>query len=76
MIDHTLLYQNILIQSITAVLYNQMDSLTLYISYPVINTTSTATNTGKFTGVVVASIKLEMLGNFLKNQIFRQFNSI
>ena len=34
-----------------------------------------ATNTGKFTGVVVASIKLEMLGNFLKNQIFPQFNS-
>jgi signal transduction histidine kinase len=47
----------------------------LYISYPVINTTSTATSTGKFTGVVVASIRLEMLGNFLKNQIFPQFDS-
>jgi signal transduction histidine kinase len=47
----------------------------LYISYPVINTTSTATSKGKFTGVVVASIRLEMLGNFLKNQIFPQFNS-
>ncbi|MGC2572707.1 MAG: cache domain-containing protein, partial [Candidatus Nitrosopolaris sp.] len=47
----------------------------LYISYPVINTTNTAANTGKSTGVVVASIRLEMLGNFLKNQIFPQFNS-
>jgi signal transduction histidine kinase len=47
----------------------------LYISYPVINTTGTATSKVKFTGVVVASIRLEMLGNFLKNQIFPQFNS-
>jgi signal transduction histidine kinase len=47
----------------------------LYISYPVINTTGATTSTGKFTGVVVASIRLEMLGNFLKNQIFPQFNS-
>ena len=47
----------------------------LYISYPVINTTRTATSTGKLTGVVVASIRLEMLGNFLKNQIFPQFDS-
>jgi hypothetical protein len=47
----------------------------LYISYSVINTTGTATNQGKFTGVVVPSIRLKMLGNFLKNQIFPQFNS-
>jgi signal transduction histidine kinase len=47
----------------------------LYISYPVTNTTRTTTSTGKLTGVVVASIRLEMLGNFLKNQIFPQFNS-
>jgi signal transduction histidine kinase len=47
----------------------------LYISYPVINTTGTTTSMGKFNGVVVASIRLEMLGNFLKNQIFPQFNS-
>jgi signal transduction histidine kinase len=47
----------------------------LYISYPVINTTGETTSNGKFAGVVVASIRLEMLGNFLKNQIFPQFNS-
>jgi hypothetical protein len=47
----------------------------LYISYPVINTTGATTSNGKFAGVVVASIRLEMLGNFLKNQIFPQFNS-
>ncbi|MGC1929430.1 MAG: cache domain-containing protein [Candidatus Nitrosopolaris sp.] len=47
----------------------------LYISYPVINTTGTGTSLGTFTGVVVASIRLETLGNFLKNQIFPQFNS-
>jgi len=47
----------------------------LYISYPVINTTGTRTSTGTFTGVVVASIRFETLGNFLKNQIFPQFNS-
>ena len=47
----------------------------LYISYPVINTTGTGTGMGTFTGVVVASIRLETLGNFLKSQIFPQFNS-
>jgi signal transduction histidine kinase len=47
----------------------------LYISYPVINTTGTRTSTGTFTGVVVVSIRFETLGNFLKNQIFPQFNS-
>ena len=45
----------------------------LYISYPVINTTGT--NKGTLTGVVVASIRLKTLGNFLKNQIYPQFNS-
>src|ERR1700730_1601640 len=47
----------------------------LYISYPVINMTGTGTTTGTFTGVVVASIRLETLGNFLKNQLFPQFSS-
>jgi len=45
----------------------------LYVSYPIINTTGT--NKGILTGVVVASIRLETLGNFLKNQLFPQFNS-
>jgi len=50
----------------------------LYISYPVVNATTTTTNgsgNGIFTGVVVASIRLETLGNFLKNQLYPQFNS-
>ena len=53
----------------------------LYISYPVINTTGTSNNRsnsnnkGILTGVVVTSIKLETLGNFLKDQLFPQFNS-
>ncbi|MGA9150879.1 MAG: sensor histidine kinase, partial [Candidatus Nitrosopolaris sp.] len=49
----------------------------LYISYPIINTTETGIETGKgiFTGVVVASIGLDTLGNFLKSQLFPQFNS-
>ena len=53
----------------------------LYISYPVINTTGTSNNgsnnnnKGILTGVVVTSIKLETLGNFLKDQLFPQFNS-
>ena len=58
----------------------------LYISYPVLNTTSsslfvnttiTRTNgeSGKFSGVVVASIRLETLGSILKNQLFRGFQS-
>ncbi|MFY9795096.1 MAG: sensor histidine kinase [Candidatus Nitrosopolaris sp.] len=47
----------------------------LYISYPVINMTGTVTSMGTFSGVVVASIRLETLGNFLKNQILPQFNS-
>ncbi len=49
----------------------------LYISYPIINTTETGIDTGKgiFTGVVVASIRLDTLVNFLKSQLFPQFNS-
>jgi signal transduction histidine kinase len=49
----------------------------LYISYPIINTTETGIGTtkGVLTGVVVASIGLDTLGNFLKSQLFPQFNS-
>ncbi len=49
----------------------------LYISYPVINTTGTRTGTanGILTGVVVTSVRLQTLGNFLSNQLFPQFNS-
>jgi len=47
----------------------------LYISYPVINTTTSGHDNGILTGVVVASIRLETLGNFLINQLFPQFNS-
>jgi signal transduction histidine kinase len=47
----------------------------LYISYPILNQTETSTTKGILTGVVVASIRLETLGNFLKNQLFPQFNS-
>jgi hypothetical protein len=49
----------------------------LYISYPVINTTGTTTGTtnGIFTGVVVTSVRLQTLGNFLSKQLFPQFNS-
>src|SRR5215472_758148 len=47
----------------------------LYISYPVINTTAinTVSTNGIFTGVVVASIKLQTLSNFLSNQLLPQF---
>jgi signal transduction histidine kinase len=57
----------------------------LYISYPVLNTTSSSstntTTTGTtggreaFTGVVVASIRLETLGSILESQLFRGFQS-
>jgi hypothetical protein len=49
----------------------------LYISYPVINTTGARTGSanGIFAGVVVTSIRLQTLGNFLSNQLFPQFNS-
>src|SRR5437879_5071987 len=42
----------------------------LYISYPIINS-----STGIFKGVVVAGINVYTLGNLLKNQLFPQFNS-
>ncbi|HET7149041.1 MAG TPA: sensor histidine kinase [Candidatus Nitrosopolaris sp.] len=45
----------------------------LYISYPVINTTGGAN--GIVTGVVVTSIRLQTLGNFLSKQLLPQFNS-
>jgi signal transduction histidine kinase len=59
----------------------------LYISYPVLNTTSSPSSTNTaisgttggneeaFTGVVVASIRHETLGNILQNQLFRGFQS-
>ncbi|MGA9151875.1 MAG: sensor histidine kinase [Candidatus Nitrosopolaris sp.] len=49
----------------------------LYISYPVINTTgiNTVSTNGIFTGVVVASIRLQTLSNFLSNQLLPQFSS-
>ena len=49
----------------------------LYISYPVINMTANSTNdngNGTFTGLVVASVRLGALGDFLNNQLFAQFN--
>jgi len=49
----------------------------LYISYPVLNKTGTGNNQGRgiLTGVVVTSIRLGTLGNFLKDQLYPQFNS-
>ena len=57
----------------------------LYISFPILNTTSLSSanttiagSTGGpeiFTGVVVASIRLETLGRLLENQLFRGFQS-
>jgi signal transduction histidine kinase len=49
----------------------------LYISYPVINSTgtNTATANGILTGVVVTSIRLQTLNNFLSKQLLSQFNS-
>ncbi len=49
----------------------------LYISYPVVNMTANFINdngSGTFTGLVVASVRLGALGDFLKNQLFAQFN--
>jgi signal transduction histidine kinase len=42
----------------------------LYISYPIINS-----STGIFKGVVVTGVNVYTLGNLLKNQLFPQFNS-
>src|SRR5215472_11394625 len=47
----------------------------LYVSYPVINSTRTTNGNGTFTGVVVAAIRLQTLGNFLKNKLFSPFKS-
>jgi signal transduction histidine kinase len=48
----------------------------LYVSYPVINMTGKEGGAaGIFTGVVVASIRANTLGNVLKSQLFPQFNS-
>jgi cache domain-containing protein/phospho-acceptor domain-containing protein len=47
----------------------------LYISYPVINMTGSSVNgNGTFTGLVVASVRLGALGDFLNNQLSPQFN--
>jgi len=53
----------------------------LYISYPLINTTKTISNTNgttaaeTFNGVMVAGIKTNTMGNFLKNQLLPQSKS-
>jgi signal transduction histidine kinase len=50
----------------------------LYISYPLINSTKTISNTSgtttaeTFNGVMVAAIRTNTMGNFLKNQLFPQ----
>ena len=64
---HTIYYSNLIVSN---------DKIPrLYISYPVINTTGSGQGNGILTGVVVASIRLEALGNFLISQLFPQFNS-
>jgi signal transduction histidine kinase len=48
----------------------------LYISYPVLNMTTTGKGDQQvFSGVVVAAIKLQTLGNVLQNQLFPGFNT-
>ena len=56
----------------------------LYISYPILSkqgdeykdtTTNKTTKTGTFKGVVVTAIRLDTLGNILKNQLFPEFES-
>jgi signal transduction histidine kinase len=48
----------------------------LYISYPVLNMTTTGkVKQQVFSGVVVAAIKLQTLGNVLQNQLFPGFNT-
>ena len=55
----------------------------LYISYPILSkqgdeykdTTTNKTKTGTFKGVVVTAIRLDTLGNLLKNQLFPEFES-
>jgi signal transduction histidine kinase len=53
----------------------------LYISYPILSKQgseykdSNLTKTGTFKGVVVTTIRIDMLGNLLKNQLFPEFVS-
>jgi signal transduction histidine kinase len=54
----------------------------LYISYPILSKqgdeykdTTNKTKTGTFKGVVVTAIRLDTLGNLLKNQLFPEFES-
>jgi signal transduction histidine kinase len=54
----------------------------LYISYPILSKqgdeykdTINKTKTGTFKGVVVTAIRLDTLGNLLKNQLFPEFES-
>jgi signal transduction histidine kinase len=48
----------------------------LYISYPVLNMTTTGKGEQQvFSGLVVAAIKLQTLGNVLQNQLFPGFNT-
>jgi hypothetical protein len=54
----------------------------LYISYPILSKqggeykdTTNATKTETFKGVVVSAIRLDTLGNLLKNQLFPEFES-
>jgi hypothetical protein len=54
----------------------------LYISYPILSKqggeykdTTTETKTETFKGVVVSAIRLDTLGNLLKNQLFPEFES-
>jgi signal transduction histidine kinase len=53
----------------------------LYISYPILSKQGSEykdtnlTKTGTFKGVVVTAIRIDMLGNLLKNQLFPEFAS-
>jgi signal transduction histidine kinase len=53
----------------------------LYISYPILSKqgseykNTNLTKTGTFKGVVVTAIRIDMLGNLLKNQLFPEFVS-
>ena len=48
---------------------------TYHILSSILQAPVTIMSKGIFTGVVVTSIRLETLGNFLKDQLFPQFNS-
>ncbi len=54
----------------------------LYISYPILNNNNSTDNTSSsgstaktFDGIMVAAIKIDSLGNFVKNQLFPRFKS-